>query len=54
MVRFSLAMGGGTHIILLRQPRPQGPLGGQNGGLRVFKNIGDFDCLKLAAGFVIG
>ena len=38
MVRFSLAMGGRTHIILLRQPRPQGPLAGQNGGSAAILN----------------
>ena len=50
-------------IIAPTQPRPQGLLGVQNGGLgktlannrsRVSKNIGDFDCFKLAVGFVIG
>ena len=46
---------------LALQPRHQGFLGVQNGGLekteansrsRVSKNIGDFDCFKLAAGKV--
>ena len=45
------------------QPRPQGLLGVQNSGLektlansrsRVSKNIGDFDCFKMVAGFMIG
>ena len=45
------------------QPRPQGLHGIQNGGsektlansgLRTSKNIGDFDCLQMAADFVIG
>ena len=47
----------------LVQPPPQGLLGVQNGGSenilansrsRVSKNIGDFDCFKLPAGFAIG
>ena len=45
------------------QSRPQGLLGVQNGGSektlanswsRVSKSIGDFDCFKMAAGFMIG
>ena len=44
------------------QPCPKGLLGVENGSSekalensssRVSKNIGDFDCLKMAAGFVI-
>ena len=45
------------------QPCPQGLFSIQNGGSEktlansrscVSKNIGDFDCFKMAAGFVIG
>ena len=45
------------------QPRLQGLLGVQNGvsektlensESRVSKNIGDFDCFKMAVGFMIG
>ena len=45
------------------QPRPQGLLRVQNAGSektmanirsRISRNVGDFDCFKIAAGFVIG
>ena len=51
------------NLALVLQPRFQALLGLQNGGSektlanirsRVSKNIGDFDCFKMAAGFMIG